>query len=192
MPRDRGSGHIYRRGKRWWIAYYRDGTLHRESAGTSEEQAGKRLKAIMRQSDDAFLPPRVRRLTVGDLLDDLVTHLKVKGIASLAKVLSHVKPLRDTFGAIRAMALDTPRVEAYQKDRLDARKAPATVNRECELLRQAYRLAYRRTPPRVARVPFIPLLTVENARQGFLPRADFLALAAKLTDLDVRDFVEWF
>ena len=41
-------------------------------------------------------------------------------------------------------------------------------------------------------MPYIPFLKVENARQGFLSRADFEALVAQLTDADVRDFVEWF
>jgi integrase len=47
-------------------------------------------------------------------------------------------------------------------------------------------------PRRVADIPLIPLLHIENARQGFLSRADFEALASRLTDPDVRDFVEWF
>jgi integrase len=36
------------------------------------------------------------------------------------------------------------------------------------------------------------MLTVENARQGFLQRADFEALVANLADPDVRDFVSFF
>jgi len=41
-------------------------------------------------------------------------------------------------------------------------------------------------------VPYISLLKVENARQGFLSRADFAGLLAALPNADVRDFVEWF
>src|SRR5438128_2245648 len=70
--------------------------------------------------------------------------------------------------------------------------ARGTVNRELEGLRQALTLAARRTPPLLAKVPYIPLLKVENARQGFLSRADFEALLAQMTDADVRDFLEWF
>ena len=39
--------------------------------------------------------------------------------------------------------------------------------------------------------PAIPCLTVQNARQGFLSRADFEALLASMTDPDVRDFADW-
>jgi integrase len=47
-------------------------------------------------------------------------------------------------------------------------------------------------PRRVTEVPLIPMLQVENARQGFLPRAEFEALAAKIVDEGVRDFLEFF
>lgn len=94
-------------------------------------------------------------------------------------------------GDRRAADLTTPQVERLTREWLDARAAPATVNRRLELLRQAYREAARRTPPRVSRVPYVPLLRVRNARQNFLSRADFEALAANIEDADVRDFVLW-
>jgi site-specific recombinase XerD len=188
----RGEGHIFQRGKRWWIAYYRDGILHREAGGATEEAAAKKLQKALRVADDDFLPVRERRLKVSDLLDALLGHLKAKGAASLSKAASHMQALRKAFGGLRANRLNTPTVEQYQVDRLATGRQPATVNRECELLRQAYRLAHRHTPPQVKRIPYIPLLEVENARQGFVSKADFAALLIKLTDPDVRDFVEWF
>jgi len=83
-------------------------------------------------------------------------------------------------------------MERYQQYRLSAGRMPATVNRECEALRQAFRMAARRTPPRVTHMPHIPMLKVENARQGFLSRAEFEGLVVNLSDPDVRDFIEWF
>jgi integrase len=108
------------------------------------------------------------------------------------KAVSHVKHLREMLGTIRASDLTTADVERYQRARLEAGRLPATISHECALLRQAFRRGARVKPRRVAEVPHIPLLKVENARQGFLSRADFEALAAKLEDTDVRDFVEWF
>src|SRR5262249_35183539 len=45
---------------------------------------------------------------------------------------------------------------------------------------------------KVQRIPLIPMLPVDNARQGFLSRAEVTALLEALTDDDVCDFVEWF
>lgn len=103
-----------------------------------------------------------------------------------------MKALREWLGHLRADALSTADVERYQRARLVAGRQPATVNRECELLRQAFRRAFAVRPRKVTDVPLIPMLTVDNARQGFLSRADFEALVANIKDADVRDFIEWF
>jgi hypothetical protein len=95
-------------------------------------------------------------------------------------------------GDLRPGDLTTPKIEQYTQQRLVSGRARATVNRELETLRQALTLASRHTPPLLTRIPHIARLKVENARQGFLSRADFEALQAHLTDPDVRDFVEWF
>jgi integrase len=189
----RGDGSIYQRGKMWWICYWRDGKRYREPGGDNKTVAKNRLKEVRREiMAGTFLSPQQRAVTVDDLLDDLAVHLKNKGAASSSKASSHMKALRVQLGSFRATSLNTSDVERYQAARLEAGKARATVNRECELLRQAYRRASRVTPPKVNAVPYVPMLKVENARQGFLSRADFGALAAQLPDVDVRDFVEWF
>ena len=41
-----GAGRVFRRGKRWWLAYYTDGAEQRESCGPdcqSEREARRRL-----------------------------------------------------------------------------------------------------------------------------------------------------
>jgi integrase len=189
----RGDGSVYRHGKGWWIAYYVSGKLMRESGGTSKTDAKARLKQVHKaQREGSYLAPVQRQARVNDLLDDLVTHLRNDKKASVNKTVSHLQAVRKQLGHVRAVALDTATVERYQAERLAAGKAPATVNRECEALRQAFRRAATVTPPRIARAPYVPMLTIQNARQGFLPHADFEAVLAAVEDLDVRDFVEWF
>jgi integrase len=189
----RGDGYTYQRGRRWWIGYYVGGELRREPGGATKTEARAKLRAIhTARREGTYLAPDQRQATVDDLLDDLVTHLRNKGRASVDKVASHLRAVRAELGSVRAIALDTAMLEAYQARRLAAGKAPATINRECEALRQAFRRAATVTPPRIARAPYIPLLPVQNARQGFLERADFEAVLAAISDPDVADFVEWF
>lgn len=192
-----GDGRTFKRGKHWWIAYWVDGVEIREPAGNAvmtEEAAGKRLRARRREAmASEFLSPREQSVRVDDILDDLLTHLRAKGTRSADKVESHLVAVRSALGRRHAVDLTTAQLERYQTDRLEEGKARATVNRELEALRQAYRLAANRTPRKLSptRVPMVPMLRVENARQGFTSRADFDAILAAFPDRDVADFVEW-
>jgi integrase len=189
----RGDGCVYQRGKRWWIGYRQNGKLIREPGGESKKEARDKLKLVHQAlNKGTYLTPAQRHVTVGTLLDELLVYLKNKGAASVRKVASHLRAVRAVLGDRLAVDLNTATVESYQRARLEAGRAPATVNRECEALRQALRRAAQVTPPRIPTAPHIPLLTVQNARQGFLSRADFSGLVRYLTDPDVRDFVEWF
>lgn len=205
----RGDGRAFLRGSRWWIAYYakREGQARefREAAVIVERQgenprpartvqeARRALRIRLREVlSDRFIAPEDRRVTVGEVLDQLISGLRAKGMRSVDKLVSHLQAVRVGLGDRLINGLTTRMVERYREDRLAAGRARATLNRELEGLRQALTLAARRNPPLILRVPYIPMLKVENARQGFLSRADFAALLAALSDRDVRDFVEWF
>jgi integrase len=190
----RGDGHVYKRGNRWWVAYHKDGERFREPCGkdvTSKTDAKAILKRIRGEiARGTYLAPAQRELTVDAVLDELVVYLKNRGAASVRKVESHLKAVRAVLGRVHAVDLNSPEIERYQRIRLEAGRAPATVNRECEALRQALRQAA--DARRIPAAPRVRLLRVQNARQGFLSRADFEALLGRLTDADVRDYVEWF
>jgi integrase len=190
----RGEGSLLRRGSIWFAVLWRDGRRIRESLHTDDEALARRRLAVLRKRLDQgrYQDPGARRITVDELLDDLVVHLEVKGTASVSKARSTLKAVRADFGHLLARQVETTEVERVQRAWLLAGKKPATVNRRCELLRQAYRLAWKRTPRKVLEVPHIPLLTVSNARQGFLSPAEIQQLLAAIRDQDVRDFVEWF
>lgn len=90
----------------------------------------------------------------------------------------HVKPVRSFFSVTRTVDLTTGRVEQFIKERQEAGKTNATINRETGALKQALNLA--RKQGRLARIPYIPMLKEDNARQGFFEREDFEAVVASL------------
>lgn len=193
----KGHGSLYKRGRMFYLDYTGpDGVRHQQSSRTSDEVlAGKRLQALRRRVDAGLAAtPTERRVTVDDLLDDLQAELDGSGAASARKAWSHMKPLREELGALRAAALETASVRKLQAAWTAEGRAPATINRRLELLRQAYRLAARSTPAKVRAVPYIPLLKVDNARRGFLPRAELAAVLAAIRrrDVDLADYLEWF
>jgi integrase len=189
----RGDGFLIRRGRIWYARLYNRGRCVEESLRTDDQELAEKRLALLRRKRDrgTYLEPSQRRVTVDELLKDLLVHLEVKGAASYRKAGSALKSVREEFGHRQAHDLDTGSVERVQRDWLKAGVKPATVNRRCELLRQAYRLAARRTPPKVMAIPHVPLLKVENARQGFLSRTQIARLLEGLVDEDVRDFVDW-
>ncbi len=190
-------GSIYRRKKRlgdgtvvtlpnWWIKYSdAAGGIFRESARSAQYKHAESLlkRRIMEIADNRFPGPKAQRLRVGELLDQLLWDYQVNGKAlkdfADPIVRCHLRPY---FGRLRAVDLTTPLVQEYMLKRTGQGAANATVNRECALLRRAFNLGCRQTPPMVFFVPFIPRLKERNVRKGFLEHSQFLALRQELPD----------
>ena len=188
-------GSIYRRRKQlpdgtavafsyWWIKY-RDkmGRIVRESTkSTMYSEAEKLLKRRIREiHEGSFAGPKSERILINELLDDLLLDYRVNGKAfkdfADPIVRCHLRP---RFGSMRATTLTTPHVQAYMIERRAEGAANATINRECALLRRAFNLARRETPPKVQFVPYIPRLKEDNVRKGFLEHPEYVALRQAL------------
>lgn len=190
----RGDGRVFQRlgSKSYWIQYNVRGKQYREAVGPDKAKAKRKLKARLREAlSENFVPPSAESVLVGALLDALVLHAEHAGLRSWAKLRSHAKAVHAFFGGWRAIDVSAEAVERFQGGRLAAGRKPATVNRESEALRRAFRLAAeRRMFPRNA-IPTIPTLPVENTRQGFFDRSELEALLKHVTDADLRDFIAW-
>jgi hypothetical protein len=143
-----------------------NGKERRESSkSASPKDARRLLKERFKQIHGGrYIGPSEERLTVDQLLDSLITHLETRGAKTVERLKSHLKPLRNFFTLDKAVNVRTADVERYVADRLKARKARATVNRETGALKQAFNLA--RKQGSLTRVPYIPMLHEDNARQG--------------------------
>jgi integrase len=200
----RGDGRVFQRGSSWWIQFQARGEQHREPARLPDKDG---ILQPAKKATEAKRALRIRRaeilggrfigrpekVTVKELLDDYVTHQENAGLRSLRTLKLHLVPVRATFDSWHVVELTTAALGTYQRGRRDEGKAPATINRELELLRAALRYASRQTPPKLPAhlVPTVPMLPVENARTGFFTAAEIKALLEQLDDADVRDFIEW-
>ncbi len=192
----RGDGRIYKRkgSSRYWIQYSIRGAQYREPGGKTPAAARKKLRQRLREAGtERFGGPTAERVTVDQLADALLVHMKNQGRASVDKIRCHLKPVRVFFAGRPAMDVTTAALERYQRERLDAGKAPATVNREVHALRRAFNVAARQTPPLFPKpfVPYFPSLPVDNVRSGFFERAEVEALLQQISDDGIRDFVAW-
>jgi len=101
---------------------------------------------------------------------------------------SHMKPVRERFGAGRAIRLNSSQVNQFVAERLREGAALATVNRGVQILRQAFNLA--RKEGYLMRAPYFALSKENNARQGFFEADEFDALVRHLPE-PIAD-IAWF
>jgi len=179
----RGAGSLFKQAgsPNWFSSFSRHGVEHVESCGTSDLKAAKKIHktrldklASERQGHETFLTPSDKKVTVGELLDALETDYRLRQVKSLPQCLSHLKRMREHFGAWRAAELQDEAVDTYIQKRVDAGTPPATINRETQLLGQAYTLAMRSKPPRVTAKPNIRRLSEKgNVRKEFFEPVEF-------------------
>ena len=186
----KGLGSIYRRGNIWWISYWVRGKPHAESSGsTNEADAIRKLKQRIAEAGRGRpIGNKIDKTTLGDLLDMLVNSYKINR-QRLSAIRAPVAHLINHFGR-DALAIDisTDRILKFISGRQDTGASNATVNRSLSALRRAYALGEK--AKKVSDKPHVPMLAEDNARQGFVSRAEFERLRAALP-ADLRDPVSF-
>ena len=162
--------------RKWWIKYYVNGRPIRESTGkTKWEDAKHELKK--REGDVADgepILPRVDRLRVEELLDELRRYYATTGLRNLVEVDGRLTPLRAFFTGRRVSTLAGGQFDRYAELRQAAGISNATINREFAVLRRALRLGMKRK--KVRRIPDIPRFKERPPRQGFFELDQFQAV----------------
>jgi integrase len=166
------NGSLYLRGKVWWISFNRNGKQFRMSAGTDirSKAEGKLKQEIRKALSPTFSPPNTRRITVKELIDDLVAHYRRHGKTKSAEHTEQIARARldPFFEGIRAVDVMTSTLNAYRDKYHSPELCHTSINYDLQTLRRAYRLASEHEPPKVERVPKFPMMTVDNARKVFV------------------------
>jgi integrase len=191
----RGDGRVFRpvrKGKRLGVWYYEIRGA-RPKVGRGFRTRAAALDALKqergRRSRGEFVPPESERLTVDGILEVYLASLEERQKKSIASVRCRIARLKDALGIIRALDLRTSDVEDYRSKRLRAGRDRATIDREVEVLRAAFRLAVKRE--QLPRVPFFPMYGVDHVRQGFFERDETEAIVAAMPDETFRDVVRF-
>ncbi len=183
----RGFGHLYRRGRVWWISWTAaNGERHfRSSASRDRAVAAAMLREQVAHRDRGMpVLPDPRKVSVDMLLDGLLAEYRTNARRSLDRAELSRKHLLRHLGGRSAPSITGADVTHYADLRLKEDAAPATVNRELAALRRAYRLAVRQGLLLMA--PPITTLREDNVRTGFLDPDQVEAVCAAFKKRDVE------
>jgi integrase len=176
----------------WWIKYYANGRVVRESTRTEDKEAAKRRLKEREGAAATGQPilPRVDRIRYDELAADLRLHYQTTGRRRLAEVDDRLAHLKYFFEGRRVVAITPDIVTAYVAKRqgetttLGGLTSNRTINIELALLRRMLRLGYENN--KVFRVAPIKLLRDSAPRAGFFERPQYEAVRRHLKpDLQV-------
>jgi len=177
-------GSIYQRGKTYWIQYYRNGKPYRESTGGHKEVDAKRLLKLREGEISQGKLPGVYfdRIRFDELAKDFLIDYEINAKKSLNRAKLSINHLAGEFKDVKVSKIDSPAINRYIQKRLNEGVANGTINRELSALKRLLNLAARQTPPKVDRVPYIPMLQENNIRKGFFEHGEFEAVRDNLPD----------
>lgn len=180
--RSRGEGSVFQRGRVWWVAYYIAGELVRESSRSPNKAAAVRFlrRRLGELGAGTYTGPSAEKVRFEDLAAMLRAAYAVEDRRSGKRAEQALANLATVFGGMRALEITLPRLTAYLAHRRAAAAAPATAAYELAILRRAFTLAVRSNL--LPRRPAFPILSVENARQGFFEPADMERLLSHVRE----------
>ena len=168
--------------KTWWIKYYRRGKPYFENTKTDKKMVATE---ILKQREGDLAKGKLPgvhfdRVTFEDLSKDFLQDYRLNQRKSLERAEVSLKHLKKHFGDFKVPHITTPEIQTYIEDRLEDGAANGTINRELSALKRILNLGARQYPPKVNRVPFIPMLKEKNVRKGFFKHKEYLALLKAL------------
>jgi len=170
------------------VVYSHAGKMIRESAKTKDERAARKflIKRLGEIGVGRFTGPAIERVTVSELLDDLLTDYELNGKTLWWAKLNVENHLRPFFKYQRAVRVGTQQLQEYVIQKRAEKLSDSTINRHLALLRRSFKLGMKREPPKVLRVPtFQKLDESAGVRRGFFEHGNFQKLRAELPD-DIR------
>src|SRR5207249_8229303 len=168
---------LYRRGGALWMRYRVGGgrqqrepvPMDANGKPLSPRAAARLLSERITQLERGEVVADSRRLTVGALLDTVLLDYEVNERGSLDTARPRLRILRDAVGTRAAVTFTTEDVQRLQIAWQRAGLTAGTINRRCNFLRKAFRLAWR--SGKLPRPLYVPTLEEHAARGVYIGEA---------------------
>lgn len=204
-------GELKKRGRTWWIRYYRNGRRYEESSASNKESDAKALLRIREGDIERGVPitPKAGRIRFDEAAEDLLNDYRTNHKRTLDDVAHRIKKhLAPFFDGRRMAAITTSDVRAYIASRQAARSidhigftftardgtkrtVPAhrrdvagVSNGQINRELTALKRMFNLAVQagKLLQKPHIPMLKEDNVRVGFFEHDQFLAVRANLPD----------
>ena len=108
-------GMIYKRGKVYWVKYYRNGNPYRESTKSRKEADAKMLlKRRQGEISEGKLPGiYFDKVRFDELAEDFLNDYRMNNKKSLNAAMTNVNHLKEHFKGIRVVNITTPKILSY-------------------------------------------------------------------------------
>ena len=168
----------------YMISYWRNGKRFRESTHTDDfKKAQEILRERLRGANGDH-----RNLSYDDL-EEMIKADYIKKNRNLRTLeVCRLPAIRKHFSGWLASEIDGDALSRYQGKRKRDGVANATINRETDVVRRMFKLAYK--AEKVARIPCVDKLPEAKPRKGFVERADIEAIKACTDDQNVKTLVD--
>jgi len=168
----------------------RRGQVYQESSKSKKKTvANKLLQQRLGDISQGKMPGiYFDRTTFDELAKSFLLDYELNKRKSLERAQISVKHLEKSFKNMLAIEITTAKIKEYITDRLNSGMANGTINRELAALKRMLKLGAEETPPKVDRVPHIPMLKEAPPRKGFFEREDYLEILKKLPS-EIRGIV---
>jgi len=175
-------GHIYKRGKKYYLKYYRHGKPYYESTHSEKITVAERLlKKREGEIADGKIPGvYFDKVRFEELAEDFLIDYRTNNRKSWDKADRSVRHLRRAFGEVRVVDITTANIKQYIEARQNEGLSNASINRELAALKRMFKLGAQ--GEKVNRVPHIPMLKEDNVRKGFFEHDEYLRLLRFLPD----------
>ncbi|HVN94953.1 MAG TPA: tyrosine-type recombinase/integrase [Syntrophorhabdaceae bacterium] len=136
---------LYKRGSTWWISFTYNGRQIRQSTETADKKLAEKIqhKVMTEVAEGKWFEKQQGTQTFAEMMQRYMKEHSAVKKRSTVRDQASLKHLLPFFGLLSLREIQPGHISRYKVNRLAAKAAPGTVNRELALMKHAFSLSIR-------------------------------------------------